>query len=119
VSGAAAKLVAKLKDVSATPSSAGGPGGSPAANGASGQPAQKGADSGGLNAQEKKLIEIRTLLDSASQDGTGGVITAVSTDGQRIALKQTYPRPVAIGFRSVSQQPSPDGIKTSARVVKP
>ena len=40
-----------------------------------------------------------------SQSEPGGSILALSADGTTVALKRVYPRPVAIGFRAVSQQP--------------
>jgi hypothetical protein len=43
------------------------------------------------------------MLDGQSEPG--GSIVALSADGTSIALKQVYPRPVAIGFRAVSQVP--------------
>jgi hypothetical protein len=40
--------------------------------------------------------------------GPGGTIQAMSDDGTTIALKRVYPRPIAIGFRHVSQRPLAD-----------
>jgi hypothetical protein len=99
-SGAAVRLVAKLKNV-ADQAPIADPGGSGGANppGAAPPPAGAAAD-----AQRKKLIEMRDLLDSANRAEPGGSAFALSTDGTMIALKQVYPRPLAIGFRAVSQQ---------------
>jgi hypothetical protein len=46
------------------------------------------------------------MLDSQSEPG--GSIAALSADGTTIALKRVYLRPVAIGFRAVSQRPLKD-----------
>ena len=113
-SGAAARLIGKLKDISDKPSApaAGSPGdarGSPAANPT--LPSlgpQAGAGAEAPDPQGKKSTELRALLDSMNQAGPSGGVSAISTDGTIIALKQVYQRPLAIGFRSVSQQPSPN-----------
>jgi hypothetical protein len=109
-SGAAARLVAKLKNAADQPTTAdagkaSGVTGGSASNLPAASPPQGGAAADAADAQRKKLIQVRDLLDSASQTEPGGSISALSTDGTMIALKQVYPRPLAIGFRAVSQQP--------------
>jgi hypothetical protein len=97
-SGQAARLIAKLKDVSDRPATP------PASAAASETPAPgPGAPSSVSAETEKKLLELRAMLDS--QSAPGGSILALLADGTTIALKRVYPRPVAIGFRAVSQQP--------------
>jgi hypothetical protein len=54
------------------------------------------------------LIQLQAMLDEVSQSAPGGTVTALSADGSKIALNQDYPRPIAIGFRSVHQLPLPD-----------
>jgi hypothetical protein len=97
-SGQAGRLIAKLKDVSDRPATP------PASAAASETPAPgPGAPSSVSAETEKKLRESRAMLDSQSEPG--GSIQALSADGTTVALKRVYPRPVAIGFRAVSQQP--------------
>jgi hypothetical protein len=50
------------------------------------------------------MLQLRAMLDEVGQSAPGGNITALSADGSKIALNQDYPRPIAIGFRSVHQQ---------------
>ena len=56
------------------------------------------------------MIQLQSMLDEVGQSVPGGTITALSADGSKIALNQDYPRPIAIGFRSVHQLPLPDDV---------
>jgi hypothetical protein len=109
-SGQAARLVAKLKDLSdrpVTPPASVAPGETPASGPGTASSVSAEAETGAaLQLEKKNLLELRAMLDSQSE--TGGSILALSADGTTIALKQVYPRPVAIGFRSVSQRPLAD-----------
>src|SRR5262249_41177783 len=97
-SGQSARLIAKLKDVSDRPATPAAPSETPAPG--PGAPSSVSAEA------EKKLLESRAMLDNQSEPG--GSIAALSADGTTIALKRVYPRPVAIGFRAVSQRPLAD-----------
>jgi hypothetical protein len=94
-SGQAARLIAKLKEVSDRPATPAASGETPALG--------PDAPSSASAEAEKKLLELRAMLDGQSEPG--GSIVALSADGTSIALKQVYSRPVAIGFRAVSQRP--------------
>jgi hypothetical protein len=108
-SGQAARLVAKLKEISDQPAPAAPA--TPAPNPAAlPSPPQVGADANVLDEQRKKMLQLRAMLDEVGQSAPGGNITALSADGSKIALNQDYPRPIAIGFRSVHQLPLPDDV---------
>jgi hypothetical protein len=106
-SGQAARLIAKLKHLSdgpAAPPATGAPDPTPAP--AAGASSSVSAEAAARDRERKSLVELRAVLDSQSE--AGGSILALSADGTTIALKQVYPRPVAIGFRSVSLRPLAD-----------
>jgi hypothetical protein len=125
-SGQVARLVAKLKEISDQPPAGGSPPAIPATPAAAPTPnpaahpsppqvsppqvfpPQIGADPSVLDEQRKRLIQLQAMLDEVSQSAPGGTVTALSADGSKIALNQDYPRPIAIGFRSVHQLPLPD-----------
>jgi hypothetical protein len=108
--GQTARLVAKLKEISERPpapttSSPTPDSASPPGQGSSSLPAAA-PETSAVEQEKKNLIKIRAILDNQSEPG--GSILSLSADGTTIALKQVYPRPVAIGFRSVSQVPLSD-----------
>jgi hypothetical protein len=108
-SGQAARLIAKLKDLSDRPAAPPAtPAPSPTPAPVSGAPSSVSAEAEtpALDREKKNLLELRAVVDSQSE--AGGSILALSADGTTIALKQVYPRPVAIGFRSVSLRPLAD-----------
>jgi hypothetical protein len=107
--GQTALLVAKLKEISDQPASArstpaaAAPDPNTTANSSASQ-LSGGPDP--IEEQRRKLVELRAMLDSVGQSAPGGSILSLAADGNTIALKQDYPRPIAIGFRTVSQQPA-------------
>jgi hypothetical protein len=117
-SGQTARLVAKLKEIADQPPAGGSAPATPASPAAAPtpnpaarpSPPQVGTDPNVLDEQRKKMIQLQAMLDEVGQSAPGGTITALSADGSKIALNQDYPRPIAIGFRSVHQLPLPDDV---------
>lgn len=97
--GTRASIAAQLKDAldqqpSPTPA--------PSAGSQAGEPAV--VPLAAVDAQRKRL---KALMEELSTTTPGGVVSIAAADSRQVALKQTFVRPVAIGFRAVRWVPQP------------
>ncbi|MGY4157877.1 hypothetical protein ACVINW_003719 [Bradyrhizobium sp. USDA 4461] len=57
--------------------------------------------------QTQKLKELQDSLKDLNRSVAGATVTATATDGTSIALNQVFPRPIAIGVKTVRRIPTP------------
>lgn len=103
--GTAAGIAARLNDALDRSPTA------PTTSGEARADARRGAtdpDRAALHAAlEDQRERIKAIAADLSATLPGGVVSVAAVDSKQVALKQTFPRPVAIGFRAVRWMPQP------------